>query len=951
MFHRKRGQDARKRHRVHRSESMGLGNSTRLALCDSFGNAAIVGILFFAPLVMGGRHPVGKLIYLGLVGTFAVAWLVRQSFADKAEYRSHGIGWLLGAAISLVLLQLIPLPAAVVHALSPFQTELLPLWSEAAVPVSLGAWSRLSLAPFSTREGLVTLLTHVTLFTIAVQWLRDWQHVARLLRMIAGATIAMAAFGFLQYLSHTPKFAWVFSHPSRDASRVLCGPFANSNHFSHFLALGIGPVLWCLQESLNTRTQKQNRPRPMYGRPMRNRSDHMHLVLIAGLALIATGGLLAQSRGGIIVLFTATTLGVGLFSYYGLFGPKSLVAVLVAGLFVAIAVGIHGKEEIASELATMTSIENIDKSESRRNIWRANLRAAQKFSICGAGVGSHDEIYRRFYPHPSSVEYTHAESGFLQVLTETGLPGLGIVVLCIGVCLRWIWTVVRHVGREQIGLVIAVTVSLVVSGLHSVFDFVWFLPACMSVTVLIAAVTCRMAQLTIVDIAGSPHGDEPLDGVKGRLVDRRRKTDSTTQDDECDPPKPPVNLLAAESTFPRVAWLAFAASVLAMFVALGSWQWPVAHASLSWNRYLRLSLAKKPPRTIVEEVSETAEARSNRLERERLRSQKKTEQMIQELETTLERFPDHPRANIRLAGFRIQMFEKAQLQSDNAMPLDQIRDAAYASLKVAPEKVDAWLSSALGENRNFLQDALRYARTGVANSPLLGRGYLFLSQVAFVEGYNSDCADQLVEQAYVVRPYSGSIWLSMGEAAFLKGELDQAFHFRRKAFHQDAECRDAIINGLAGQMPVTAFLQQFTPDEAGLRSLLRFYMTNNQEADASVAAGFLGDYTAQRAQKADGAAAASYWVKATLLYRMSGDTAQTLLCAATAATASPNSVRVRRTYATELFQQKLWEKAVPELRWCINRNPADRQVKRMLATATRIAHRDGRHQDNSPRSR
>ena len=885
--------------------------------CQIAGDLSILAILFLAPLIMGGRSAVGKLVYLVLVGVLTVAWLVRQSLTENARYRPTGIGWILGAAIALVVFQIVPLPTSFVQFLSPFQSQLLTTWTETATPVSFGSWNQLSLAPISTREGINTLVVHVTLFLVAVQWLRDWEQVERLLRWIALAAISMAALGFLQYLSHTDKFAWVFVHPSRDASRVLCGPFANSNHFGHFLTLGIGPVLWWLHQSLPSRRAATS-PKPIFGaqRP-RQMATPTHLALSTALALMAVSGLLTQSRGAMLVMFMTAALAVGLFAITRLFHAKSLAAVVVAGLIVAVALNIHGKEEIRDELSTMTSLESIDKDESRRNVWRANLAAAKKFSICGTGVGSHDEVYRRFFPHPSELEYTHAESGFLQVLTETGLPGMGLVLLCIGACSRWLWTLTRRVkAPNQMAAVIALTVGLVASAVHSVFDFVWFIPACMSLTVLIAAVTCRATQIVL---AAEETGGVSRDIMTNTPIEDHRPA------------------TASRRTFRREAWLATAAAAAAFYLVLGSWQWPFASASVSWNRYLRLSLAKTAPPTLADEQNESVSQRQARLELERKNEAFKFRQMVRELETTLHRLPQHPRANIRLAGFRIRMFEQAQESSDNAMGLAQIRDAAYASLETDPDAVDQWLTVALGENRRLIEQAWHHARTGVMNSPLLGRGYIYLSQLAFLEGVGPAAEEQLVTQAYLVRPYDGNVWLTISENALLAGDIHKAFTFRRRAFHQDIECRDAIINGLAGQMQATAFLQQFSPDEQGLRALLRFYTRHDQPDNARVVAAFLGDHMVERAQSAEGEVAANYWVRATLLYRLTGDSKQSLKCAETAARAAPNSLRTRRMYAVELFRNQKWSQAVPELRWCYNRRPTDKHVKQMLATAARTS--------------
>ena len=287
-----------------RNESLRSHLDKPREFCDGITDIAILGILFFAPLMMGGRHPIGKLVYLILVGTFVIAWLVRQTLASKAPYRATNVGWLIGAALLLVLVQLTPLPQQMVAALSPFQATLLPAWSDTAQEISFGNWNRLSLAPFSTRTGLVTLVAHAALFLVAVQWLQSWQQVERLLRWIALAAIAMAAIGLVQYISRTEKFAWFFIHPSREAHRVLCGPFANSNHFSHFLVLGIGPLIWWLHKSW----RDQSTGSKFSIRAAQKSSQYIHLALAAALALIVVSGpRLTATRAGASILTACST--------------------------------------------------------------------------------------------------------------------------------------------------------------------------------------------------------------------------------------------------------------------------------------------------------------------------------------------------------------------------------------------------------------------------------------------------------------------------------------------------------------------------------------------------------------------------------------------------------------------------------------------------------------------
>jgi O-antigen ligase/tetratricopeptide (TPR) repeat protein len=788
----------------------------------------------------------------------------------------------------------LPLPPQLVAAASPFQATLLPAWLDTAREISFGNWNRLSLAPLSTRAGLVTLVAHATLFLVTVQWLRNWQQVERLLRWIALAAVAMAAIGLAQYISRTEKFAWLFIHPSREAHDVLSGPFANSNHFSHFLALGIGPLLWWLHKSWGD--QSTGSKSTTGG--ARKSAQYTQFVFAAAIALISVSGLLARSRGGMLVMFLAGVLAMFLFARKQLLSKKSLLVMVTVGALVAAALTIHGKQQVASELSSLTSIslDQIDRRESRRRIWKANLEAARHFSICGTGVGSHVEIYRRFFPHSTNLEYTHAESGYLQVLTETGLPGLGLLLIALGTCGVWSWKLLTRLDRRRYAAGVAVATGLAASAVHSAFDFVWYLPACMSVTILLAACACRMLQWLSMD------GD--------------RKEASL-----------PMFSLSQSK------WSGITVIAIAVFVAMAAWQWPAAYASPAWNRYQRLSSSAAPITTFSDDPWTSANDSRTKSYRA----------MARELETTLRRYPQHPRANIRLASIRLRLFEETQLRSVNAMGLASIRDAAIASRFPSRKALDKWLKAALGDNRLLLDQALQNARVGISGCPILGKGYIYLAQLAFLEGISDAGTEQLLSQANCVRPFDGAVLYAIGQDAALRGDVQKTLSFWKRSFHQDSEFRNAIINTMAAGMPVTDFLLHFEPDELALKSLLQFYNASNQVEKTRVVAGFLADYAAQHAQDTMGTISTRHWMYATYLYRLADDDPKCLECAQMAVSNSPFSVKARRTLALELYRQNDWERAIRELKWCLRRQPSDEQMQRVLASATRT----GRQANNA----
>ena len=260
-------------------------------------DAGLLGVIFVAPLFMGGRGDIGRLVYVALVCGTAVCWLVRQCLLADASWRWSGLEWILLAGVLLVVLQLAPLPPGVLRTLSPQIPGLLPLWTTQASPeTQLGVWNQLTLSPQATRGGLITFLAHALLFLVLVQRIRDVHDVKRLVRWLALAAIGMAVLGLAQMLFGNGKFLWIYEHPSRDTYRVVKGSFQNQNHFAHFLALGIGPLLWWLHRLWTAA------PKASFGSGGRSwsQSEILKHALTIGLGLVAFAGLLTFSRGGVL---------------------------------------------------------------------------------------------------------------------------------------------------------------------------------------------------------------------------------------------------------------------------------------------------------------------------------------------------------------------------------------------------------------------------------------------------------------------------------------------------------------------------------------------------------------------------------------------------------------------------------------------------------------------------
>ncbi len=116
-------------------ESARAGSSGELGdVLQRVVDASLAGVIFAAPLVLGGRHDLGRLALVVLAAIGAGACFVRQAIVGERVRTSRWPLVLFALAGALLVFQLTPLPAQWLSRLSPRTAELLPLWSGTRQP-------------------------------------------------------------------------------------------------------------------------------------------------------------------------------------------------------------------------------------------------------------------------------------------------------------------------------------------------------------------------------------------------------------------------------------------------------------------------------------------------------------------------------------------------------------------------------------------------------------------------------------------------------------------------------------------------------------------------------------------------------------------------------------------------------------------------------------------------
>lgn len=864
--------------------------SQLVTVLNRIADYGIAGVLFVAPLAMAGRYAPGRLLLAIIVGITAIAWFAARiaDRRDEVRWLWTGAEWLALCAILLVIGQILPWSPSTLATLSPELPWILPMHTvdaaaaDAATQPAFSSWEFVSLTPHATRGGLAMTVVYVMLFFVVLQRVRRKADVEHLLKAVAVAGVFMAGLGILQYLFGNGEFLGFINHPSRDTLTGVKGTFANENHFAHFLALTLGPLLWWLvkeqHDSANAVESK-----PAFGISGRKTNFSHHQVLLCfGIGIVFVAGLLTYSRGGLLVMTLAGIITTALFVYQRRVGKKSVVAMCSVALVAALAVFIHGQEILVREIGTLqdVTIESLDKDQGRRKIWTAVLSAAPDFAILGSGVGSHRNVYPQYFSNQSSVQYTHAESGYLNLLLETGGPGLGLLLVGIGLGCYWIGFALVKSEQDDIQfMAVPLVASAAISILHASFDFNWYIPANMSVTLIVVALGARLWDLSL-----------------DRETQQRKYIAK-----------------------PSMWGLAVAVVFMSAF-AISHYVGP-ARGLPAWHEFRAWSLASNGP----------GAGRQRTLGKVDVTDPDTVARMIQLLDETIEYDPGHGRAHVRMASMCLRQFELLQATSENAMTLPQIRDAALTSGFESHEAMSEWVSRVVGDNRVYLDRVLWHCKQGLRTTPTEGNGYLYLSEVAFLDPALAGTEYELMRQAYAVRPYDAAIQFAFGRQRLLAGENEPALELWKSAFARGDSVRKRVIAAVGFQAPPQEIVDIFQPGLEGLRDLFEYYRRRSFEPQMR----FIGDKFVveleKQAKLMSGETAGKLWFDAQFVHATLGNVEQAARAAKNAVMADPGDYRNHFACALRMRDCGRFEEAIKDFRWCASRRPEDPVLPKVIA--------------------
>ncbi len=383
----------------------------------------VIGLLAFMPLAFGVVHEWSEEVVVVLSGAIVICFLLRVVLAG-----GRGLVWSwsyipISLFLLIVLFQLFTLPKDVVAFLSPntaaLKTELLDDMPNVERVESM----TLSFYPHATAHDLRLVLAVAGVFIVVVNIFRRQDQVKRLLMAIAiiGGVIAVITLG--QNVFGNGKIYWFVQ--TRYGSGHS-GPFVNHSNFGQFMNLSIGAALGLLCVKLHESfTGRRSSPAGIVEFLTSGAAKSLWLLaIVMGLCVAAV--FISLTRGGMISMLVAIVFTTVLFtSRRSLRSHSWIMAVMALIAFTCILY--VGFDAVYDRLATLRDLERAESGRLQilRDIWVMWA----KFPVFGTGLGTHRVVYPMFDSSTITALAAHAENEYAQAAEETGILGLGLLII------------------------------------------------------------------------------------------------------------------------------------------------------------------------------------------------------------------------------------------------------------------------------------------------------------------------------------------------------------------------------------------------------------------------------------------------------------------------------------------------------------------------------------------
>ena len=434
----------------------------------------LLAILVWAPLPLGSNRywAVGILILATVVLLIGMAVVWRKN-AEQAWQRIALFRWplsLLAGMVALAWLQTLELPAGWISVLSP----------HAAGVQSPAEWMTLSLDVYQSRYMASLSFTYFSIFLIAVLTVRQSQRLSRLAQVLVWSGVVQAVLGVVLF---SVKAEYRIFYVTVSHARMI-GSYVYHNSLAGYLCMTLSIGIGLMLARLGTQHVKYaNWKARLVASIEFILSPKMRLRMLLIVMVIAL--VLTRSRMGNTAFFSAMLVVGGLaMVLVRKTAPQTMMLIASLVIIDIFVVGTWvGLERVVERIQdTEMMVADGGKSESveaRTETARTALAIVQDFPLAGTGGGSFYSVFMGYLtPLSNNAYWDHTHNDFVEIASDFGLLGLGILGLLVASTL---WTVIRVMAKRKSslpwGMAFGVAMSVVALLIHSAVDFNMQIPA------------------------------------------------------------------------------------------------------------------------------------------------------------------------------------------------------------------------------------------------------------------------------------------------------------------------------------------------------------------------------------------------------------------------------------------------------------------------------------------
>ena len=449
--------------------------SRRLGRFIFFG---LLGVLVLVSIPYGSAEPWWRTLFECLIFALAALFLIDTANRGDWNLSRYTRLWPLLALTVFAFIQTVP-------------------FGKFSPPALSEALSRtISADRQSTWNWAIEMLALILLAMMLLRYANNRHRLKWLVYVILGIAVASAIFGlYRQMVQHQSGFGLPYLRPG-----VGYAQFISKSHFAFLMEMGFGLVLGLIV--------------------WRGASRDRLLLLTGAAILFGATVVMANSRGGILSLFSELLVAALLFSVLApaadgsrrvktskrssrqLFRSNPVRVVLIILFLMVVPIGVIwiGGSPLPTSIEAVPSEIGAQAHNSRWtgrpwDIWPATWRLIKDHPVAGVGFGGYWMAITRYDQASGDMSPQQAHNDYLEFAASSGIIGVAIAVWFVFTFLRRVRASLRTTDRFRRAARCGAILGLSGIAVHSLVDFGLHIPSNAAIfIVLIVIITVEVSR-------------------------------------------------------------------------------------------------------------------------------------------------------------------------------------------------------------------------------------------------------------------------------------------------------------------------------------------------------------------------------------------------------------------------------------------------------------------------